>query len=297
MTRFSLTTTLLPMLAWALAGCGKGQLQGTVVDAVTDKPLEGLTVVANTTEGSGLSCNGREAVTDENGKFVFEGLCEGSGYRFDAKEGDPFWFVGDELAAGDRSTTPALKLWVAPIEDGVYELAGLTLRTLNVDAQVVKHTLLNDEAQIRSPGSVPVTPHRIAPGEFILVKGTQMIERLELLPLVAAEGHRFGSDQAWEEMQEWWYVATAFDEQGQSTRVDAKLNEERIFEAEKDDNKVRYYAHDAVEPGRYSLLGPEDSEMFIIEMGAKPTPEDEEAAAQEAEGEASAPPPPPEQAQ
>ena len=223
---------------------------------------------------SNLTCKVFEAGY-EAGRFSLEGLCKDTDYTLSLT--DPsLLIVGDvTVSATGEPLAVDLELWPAPAGDGMSMLSkDGTLAVVGKYTDVQK-VFTDDEAHlpVRYPRHKPNGSHHATDGSHLVLAGQPVIERLAVLPLIETteergfDGYTLGAH---------WFAGIKFASDTDYEIVTAELDASRVKDVTDASGRVvRYIAHDALPPGHYALMGPEDRRMFVVTFG----PQAAEAAA------------------
>lgn len=266
MSRLLAPLAILPLVACSTGGA----LSGTVVDGITKAPKADLRVLARSEDTTDLTCKVKEGKTDASGAFLIEGLCSGATYTVGL--GDETLMLSQALTVDSTATaedTKTLTAWRAPSGSGVYRLADDALAPLRTFSDVASETVLDSDVKVRYPKLKPTKAASIKTGQFLVLSGKGVIDRLKVHPLVEDSGKRQFAENI--TIEDHVYIGVKFTSDTEWEAQTAALDEAKVLTVENGDRMVKYIPADALPDGRYAILGDDDKQTYVFDFGAAPT--------------------------
>jgi len=269
--------TLLPLgMIFALAGCSAGAIEGTLVDGMTNAPLEGVTLVASADGRVRLTCQKISATTDAQGMFSIEGACTGDSAYSLVTTDEELW-LGDiaVVPQGGFSAPVEIKAWRAPVGQGVFTLEDTTLTDLRTvaDIKTEKLYLTEPEKLVEYPDEIPPESKigTVAKGSHLVFASKDFCDNMELLPLVQDKAEdkedgkrRFGDKEVWVDMDPWFGVKFTGDEEWE--QVPSGLDTSRIVRQENNTHAACFLPSDIVPPGRYVIRKKGGKRVYMVDF-------------------------------
>jgi hypothetical protein len=162
--------------------------------------------------------------------------------------------------------------WRLPGSAGVYLLRNDELDSLPTNAPVEGAWIQGTERKEIAlyPTAVPDPVPALQPGDVLILSGDSTIARLKLYPMI----HHPGpvalelASGATMKVSDAWYLGYEFASDRKFAKVSAKLDETKVKAVGADGAAARMIPADALAPGRYALIGDEDTRMLIFDVGA-----------------------------
>ncbi len=252
---------------FAVACGGSPPVTGTLSHGLDGKPIGGQRVLAKAAGKSGdLTCQVREATTTPDGAFTLEDLC--GDVEYTVSLGDKELRLADAGAVkGGAPATLSLTAWRAPTGEGVYRLEGEKLTPIKVFADVKSGTLASGAA-VRYPALKPTKLPAVAAGQKILLVSKKSADALQIVPLVGDPATRtFGDGST---IQDHVWIGARFVDDATLEPVAATVDAAKVKDGAAEGAFFRYVDADAVPPGDYAILGPEDKRTWAVSFGAAP---------------------------
>lgn len=276
------------MLAWILAACTQGHLEGRVVDGWTGAPAAGVALHVTAAAQTSMGCMAFDATTDADGRFRIEGTCDVA-YQVKAA-GDDAWFPdGGEIPAGTQDGI-TLALWNTPKAPGVYEWTGGSYEPLRTVSDLKTRRLAGTEVDVQFPSKLGKLP-LIEGDERLVLVGRENTASLAPVPLRPGPPVTFDLAGELRDQGAWVYLGVDITAGKPPTAqpATATLDPAAIVAAERGDRTARVIAPGALPPGRYAWLSPGDKRIYAIDFGVagdSPTAPPADGGADAAPGEA-----------
>ncbi len=271
-------TKALPLLAFGLFACSPGgTFQGKLTDGMTGDARGELRVLAKS-ESSDLTCQVREATTGADGTFLLENLCSSDTYTLTLS--DETLFVPDMPSvsgAEESAGVVDLKAWRAPTAPGLYRLEGEDLKRIRTFSDVESIQTEDEALTVRYPASKPVKlagSQKISAGSYLVLSDASIIEKMEVFPLVSDPDKRGFAGGTTIEDHVW--IGVKFASNSEYEEQKSTFDAAKVTDVGNADRKLQYVSSDALESGRYAVLGKDDKQTFILDFGtgpAEPAPE------------------------
>ncbi|MDP6934066.1 MAG: hypothetical protein QGG40_14170 [Myxococcota bacterium] len=279
------------VLGAVLSGCGpSGVYEGRLVNAMTGEACGAERVLLRaTSEDTDMTCRVLETTTSAEGAFRFEGTCKGTSYTMEFGNGTLFAPEVAVIEGGEASAGPVeVRAWRAPAGEGVYILESDKLIPVRTATDVDRETFMEGDDEVILPRSIPKEPTRVSPGSYLTLANKELVDHLEIHPLVPHTGQlRFSRATGFVNITDFAYVGTRFRSSTDYERVTATLDTSKVRDVSSDTwsvdlepsnaqrsrpgagRWVRYIGADALPAGRYVLMGEGDRRMYILEFGAE----------------------------
>ena len=261
--RFS--TALLSLILGV--GCSTaGTLEGNLQPKLGATLSPDLKILARATATSDLTCQVFEAPVQPDGHFSLKGLCADTTYELKLTEPSLLPEGAMTVQGGPQEAPRDIAVWPAPAADGVAILGpDGKLTTASASNDVRKAALMGSGQEILYPRYKPTGASHVDDGSYLVIAGEKHISRLQLAPLVESlEEREFASVN----IGPHWYVGTRFRSNTEVEAVTAPLDPGKITDVQgAGGRRVRYIAADALPPGHYALMGPDDARMYVITYG------------------------------
>ncbi len=276
-----MTLASLPLL-W-LTGCTKGKIVGTITDALTGQPVEGVRVIAKAPLATDMTCSTLEGVTDASGTFTIEGTCVNNSYNL--KIGDDMLLLKGELTVEGGEAEPvsrSYEVWTAPEGTSVYFLVGGEMIAQKTLSDIGTATILDSEPPqaVRYPEVRLSTWPQLEPGSYLVVTGISNMDQLKLHPMVESPEVKFSPDREdithWSLGKEWDYVGISMTAEGAYELKTVEADASMVKEVRGTENRgARYIPAEALPPGRYALLKDKAKRTYMFEVGGSTAPAEE----------------------
>lgn len=252
----------------SLVACNPtGTFEGRLLDPLSNAPRAGVKVLARAAQGADLTCQVREAKSDENGVFRILETCPNTEYAIDL--GDDTLVIADSpKIAGGVVATGAVDLvaWRAPAGAGVYKLSGDTLNGVRSFSDVGTETILGTTEKVRYPTKKPISGlPQVGSGSWLVLAGQETIDRLAFVPLEEDTGVRAFENGV--TIESHVYFGTKFTSDTEFARTEAKVDTSKVANVSTAGRAVRYIPSDALPEGRYGLLAADDTRAYVIDFG------------------------------
>lgn len=286
-------------LAVALSACSStGTFTGRLIDPITGQPRGDTKVMAKAKSGGDAMCQSFDAVTAADGTFTFPATCADHTYMVTSLDetlilqGD-LKFDGGVVVEGTRE----VQAWRANKAEGVYIVSGNTVTELRKSSDVYWEPVFPDAKdpknyeKVRYAAVMPSNVPNVPAGAQLVISGEDNLKELALIPLVhnvtdvtfphLESGNVYTLTDA-------WFVGAKFTAKkisgpGDVERVEVTPDAAKVHELSGKSWAVRILESDAAAPGRYAVVGPEASRMYIVDLGGDaPAPGAEAAATPEA---------------
>jgi hypothetical protein len=249
--------------------------EGKLIDPWTGKGREGVRVVGKApADVADAACQVTEGTSGADGVFRLEGVCTGVTYTLHLM--DPKLFAPElPTVTGGASSAGAQEIaaWRIPGSTGVFLLGDndemAQLRTnAPVEGAWIQGTEKKEVALY--PTSVPETVPVVSAGTALVLSGQATVERLKFYPLIAhpgalalelASGSKMNVSDA-------WYLGLEFKSDTEFTKVPAPVDQAKVKTVGSGAEVLQVYPSEALPPGRYALIGDDDSRMYIVDFGA-----------------------------
>jgi hypothetical protein len=266
---------LSPALVFSLvAACSKptGSYEGRIVDPWTGAGRGGVKVIARApNDVMDAACQVTEGTTSSDGTFRLERTCADVTYTLRL---DDSKLVAPDLpvvkGGGQEKAATDIAAWRIPGSAGVYLLRNDELDSLHMNAPVEGAWIQGtDKKEVALyPTAVPDPVPALHPGDVLVLSGASTIARLKLHPMVHHPGPltlELASGAAMK-VTDAWYLGYAFRSDREFEKVSAKLDESKVKAIGAEAQAARMIPADALPPGRYALLGDEDTRMLIVDV-------------------------------
>lgn len=284
-----------------LGACAStGTFNGRLIDPITNQPRANAKVVAKATSGGDPSCQSFEATTGADGTFNYPATCAEHSYTLTSPDatlilqGD-LKFDGGVPVEGVRD----VQGWRANKAEGVYAVSGDTVTELRKSSDVYWEPVFPDPKdpktydKARYAAMMPSTVPSVPKGGQLVISGQDNLKDLVLVPLehvtseVTFPHHESGNTYT---LTDAWFLGVKFKAKkitgvGDVEKVEIQQDAAKVHDLSGKSWAVRVIEAEAVPAGRYGVVGPESSRMYIVDFGGEPT-----AAAPAAGGEAPAAP-------
>lgn len=260
-------TILLP----ALAACGAESLEFAVVDGLSGGPLDGVLVMVEAEEEVALSCKVGEGTTDAAGHVVITGPCF-SKSAFDVSLGDESLWLADSSVIQAGTPGPVeLKAYRAPRGSAMYTLVDDVLTPLPTHADIQTVNIWGSTETVEYPRRLPAEEAvpRVGAGDYLVLTGEDNLAGVTLVPMFKSTPRKFGTEDSWTEMQDWWYLGTTFVSDTEFSRQAALVDSAKVVE-KTGARAVRYIGHDALPPGRYAVRTADGRRLTVVDFGEAP---------------------------
>ena len=158
--------------------------------------------------------------------------------------------------------------------EGLYHLSGGEFNAIRSTADVRTAKIYMSEEEVRMPwDTIPARLTRISPGEHLVINSPRTVEQMEIHPAIRSGPRRFGDKSEWEDMMDWTYIGTRFEDDTTFERVPTKLDGSKVITKTGGERAGKYIPSEALEAGRYALLTPEGRVVTLLDVG--PVPEGE----------------------
>ena len=256
-------TALALLSGCSTTGSYAGQLEAQLGTTLPDD----LRVVAKAEPAAtDLTCQSFEATVDAAGAFQIDGLCAETTYALSLSDKNLLIEGSNQIQGSEDGAPPTLmKIWPSPAGNGVVMLTDGALKAVSTYTDVKTLQLLGSEQPVHYPRHKPNGSVLVEEGSHLVVAGTSNISRLAFSPLVEEtltrsfhDGYTLGPH---------FYVGLQFQSDTEVEVVSAELDASKVTNVMGADMAIRYIAHDALAPGHYALMGPDDTRMYIITFG------------------------------
>lgn len=248
----------LPGLALLAACHSEGAIQGTARDALRGVGLPDVLVVPGEPSER---CPPVHARPDAAGAFSVA-VCGGETYTVSFAPGGAISWRGEAVTA-KAGDTVTLTAWPAGAEPGAYVL-GDGLTRLAAPLQLETAVVLPSRSTVRYPLEIPGTVPRVAPGQFLLLQGSEADDRL--VALGASVGPlSFDRPNPPTEMGPWSFEGVAIDAAGVVTPLPAVAAEPKRELVQ--DVALTWLAAADVPPGRYLVGKPDGARAWMVDFG------------------------------
>ena len=256
-----------------LSGCSiTGSYAGHLEAQLGATLPEDLRVIAKAEPAStDLTCQSFEATIDAAGAFQIDGLCAETTYVLSLTDKNLLIEGSNQIQGSEDGAPPTLmKIWPSPAGNGVAMLTDGALKAVSTYTDVKTLQVLKSEQTVHYPRHKPNGSVLVTEGSHLVLAGASNISRLAFSPLVEEtvtrnfhDGYTLGPH---------FYVGQRFHSDTEVEAVSAELDASKVTNVMGADMTVRYIAHDALAPGHYALMGPEDTRMYTVTFG--PVPEE-----------------------
>lgn len=254
-----------------LSGCSNTGAYVGLLEAQLGATLpEDLRIIAKAVPtATDMTCQSFDATIDSAGAFQIDGLCAETTYALSLNDKNLLIEGSNQIQGSKDGAPPTLmKIWPSPAGSGVAMLTDGALKTVSPYTDVKTLQLLESEQAVHYPRHKPNGSVRVQEGGHLVLAGASTISRLEFRPLVEEtvtrnfhDGYTLGPH---------FYVGMRFHSDTEIEAVSAELDDAAVTNVMGADVAIRYIAHDALLPGHYALMGPEDNRMFTITFGPEP---------------------------
>jgi len=252
-------------------GCsGAGQYQGVLNSGMDGSPMAEVRLVAKASPmPPDLTCQVREVTTGSDGTFTFLDLCRDQKYIMNIPAPN-LQLSGSVTVAGQETPeVMAHQAWRSPDGHGVYRLKGDVVSAIPTFSDVTVDQS-RDGTDVRYPDMKPTgRVITIEPGDHLVLSGKRVVQKTEILPLVAHSGR---VPLAGDTIRDHVFIGTQFDANGKATAVGVDVDAKKVTEVLIRGEGMKFFAHDALPEGRYALLGQKDSRVTIIDFGSSQAP-------------------------
>lgn len=264
-----------------------GTFTGRLIDPITNQPRANAKVVAKATSGGDPSCQSFEATTGADGTFTYPATCGEHAYTLTSTDAElilqgDLKFDGGVPVEGVRE----VQGWRANKTEGVYAVVGDTVTELRKSSDVYWEPVFPDPKDPKTyekaryaammPNNVPSVPK----GGQLVISGEDNLKELALVPLehITSEvtfphlesGNSYTLTDA-------WFLGVKFKAKkisgaGDVEKVALQQDAAKVHDLNGKSWAVRVIEAEAVPPGRYGVVGPESSRMYIVEIGGEAAP-------------------------
>ncbi len=260
-----------------LAGCSGTAVNGTLTDGLFGTPVAGVEVLLKAADDVPFSCQVFSARTDDAGSFVVEGVClSKTDYRISIGDGSSYFIADDAILTKGGDGSGSWQAYNAPEGSGMYELdAEGVLTPLPTHADVRRTTVLNTDETVEYPSTLPAEEDipLIGAGEFLVVVGEDNLATAAIKPLVKSGPQRFGNQDSYIQMQDWWYIGISFDDEGEHRRQAAIFDASVVVEKTRGSRAARFIPGHGLPSGRYAIRESGSRRITSVDFGAPPVDE------------------------
>jgi hypothetical protein len=252
-------------------GCsGAGQYQGVLNSGMDGSPLTEVRVVAKASPmPPDMTCQVREVTTGLDGTFTFLDLCRDQKYIMNIPAAN-LQLSGTISIAGQEIPEPiAHQAWRSPDGHGAFRLHSDGVSSIPTFSDVSVDQS-KDGTKVRYPDMKPTgRVIIIGPGEHLVLSGKRVVQKLQILPLVAHPGR---VNLEGDTIRNHVFIGVQFDAAGKATSVGVEVDASKITEVLIRGEGMQFIAHDALPEGRYALLGEKDTRVTILDFGSSQAP-------------------------
>lgn len=268
MKHLALVSTVL----FALVGCSKGTVTGTVTDGLTGAGVPDLRVLAKSNDAADMTCMVLEGTTDATGAFTIEGTCANAQYALSSSDDTRFFEGEHSVEGGTPVAGHAITSYRAPEGSGLYLLVGDELRPQKTYSDVSTTTILKTDQKIKYPETKPKVDGwpQIPADSHVLLLGEKSIA-MDWIP--AADGPEIKFDPDREGITHWslgadgWvYLGVLVRGQDDFEVTTSSLDMSKAVSVEGSGRKATYIPASAIPAGRYAVMGETSKRAYLFEV-------------------------------
>ena len=276
----SITTAVVLLLA---TGCGSSGFQGTVVDGITGQPLPNFKMIAKAQAEVGLTCMTFEGISGEDGTFKVDGACVGETAYTLQPDDASYWLAETTTVAQGVEGEVMVKAWrTGGKSANLYHLRADGVGTLPTGSDMTEETIFGTDQKVKYPKSLPSKTPLVGAGEYLVLNGQDVIDKMKFAPLIYSGPRNFGSaDEPVEITNPWQYVGVEFASDTEFTRKEITIDESKVVTHSHDGMSVKWIPAEAFGTAHMAVWRDDGRRMYIVdtmEAYKKPAPPAEDAA-------------------